>query len=222
VTIDDGGSRGGGDRPHDEQRLALDVEPLDELTRRRLVRAALDAANDQGSTAPARSRPGRWVAVGGALAAAAAAVIGLVVVTESRTPDDVTAARAPAAAAESAPGGATSDSSASRGQGSTALAAATRSLGDLGTLADAAELRRAINRADTRTENRSGAAPQKSEADGGHCAGTVADAGTPVATGSATWRGRAAEIVVVEQSSGTQIAFVLVPDSCERLDRVEL
>jgi hypothetical protein len=76
--------------------LLADVAPLDEVTRARLVRAALDSVasnaevqNVDDHLAPRRSRSARWLAPVGAVAAAAAAVVGVFVFQDSGPSSDV-------------------------------------------------------------------------------------------------------------------------------------
>jgi hypothetical protein len=208
-----------------DERLAglLEVEPLDELTRRRLVSTALRA-----SSPPAR-RTSRLVAAVAAATVVVAGGIGLLVVNddgggvptadrsrEAQQPLDKSAEAAPtpssAAPSTSVVGGATAQS-----------AIAVRDVGELGNLADPAELDRAraalapavattFGGADTREPSRASSLVSRARA--ASCARGLSS-GTIVAVGTGTFDGRDAIVVATELDDGTQVIEAVVLDPCE-------
>jgi hypothetical protein len=190
----------------------LDVEPLDDVTRRRLVSTALRESDD--GTAPADARPPRtwrW------LAAAAVIVIvlvgGLAIVTSDGGNDTPTASRRDRA---------------------TALApeelgksiAAAPDVGDFGDLDDAANL--AALRAAIGHPASGQAAPQAASGVGSDTASaaplpSVAGcvrgvAGTVVAQASGTIDGHPVTVLLVEGADGTRSIQALFQDSCTGRD----
>jgi hypothetical protein len=193
----------------------LEVEPLDELTRRRLVTTALREAD---TDVPARrpSRAWRWVA-----AAAAVVVVGagtLAIVTAKGGHDDrQTAApvRTPAAEGSAAP---------------KALSAVPNvgDFGDLGDPANVARARRALDasvasgsavandspraQASAGAQSSVGAQPVPNTAE---TCGTSLPAGNVLAQASGTVDGRAAVVVLVERSNGSRDLFEVLSTPCE-------
>lgn len=216
MTDDHGTSPASGDERDEELAARLAVTPLDELTRRRLVRGALDASAPAPGPARRRSRA--------ALVAAAASIVvaGVVTAVALRSgPDDhPTAARAPTstgAPAEKTPAAAPSDAFS---------AAAPADLGNLGEVADRATLRTQVAAAGTRalTQTPSGSAAGRPDRQAGAppttvpCAGAVAAAhpgfGPVLASGSATFHGAPATVVVTTTAAGERVAVVVVDAGC--------
>lgn len=213
------------DDPRDEQLGdALAVPPLDDVTRRRLVRNALDALGspetDADDEAAASREPRSWAPL-----AAAAVVILLVVVgfvalgrggddasdTAARKADRVPTAETPTAQAPAAD--ASSGAAAS-------LVPGILDLGDLGNLSSAARRERTRTALTTGTLTDSEAATKLSSeqllrdvADAACAAPLRADGTTVVGVGSATVDGDHA-VVVVTETAGARAAFVLVPEPC--------
>jgi len=208
-----------------DDRLAglLEVEPLDDVTRRRLVSTALRA-----SSPPAR-RTSRLVAAVAAATLVVAGGIGLLVVSddggsvptanrsrEAQPPLDTSAEARPtpsaAPASTSVVGGATAQS-----------AVAVRDVGDLGNLAGPAALdraRAALAPAGT-TTNDSTDAREPSRADSliararaASCASGLSD-GTVVAVGTGTYDGRDAIVLATERADGTQVVEAVLLGPCE-------
>lgn len=204
---------------------ALAVPPLDDVTRRRLVRNAIDALGspetDADDEAAASREPRSWAPL-----AAAAVVILLVVVgfvalgrggdddasdTAARKADRVPTAETPTAQAPAAD--ASSGAAAS-------LVPGILDLGDLGNLSSAARRERTRTALTTGTLTDSEAATELSSeqllrevADSACAAPLRADGTTVVGVGSATVDGDRA-VVVVTETAGARAAFVLVPEPC--------
>jgi len=185
-----------------DMRLAalLEVEPLDEVTRRRLVRTAV-------ASAPAR-RPRLALIV----PVAAAIVIGLIVgaVLVNR-PDDPTPTAAPV----------TGEAPRAAGQPAQQPAGAPPVLGDLGDVTDPAALRLALARARS-TESAEAAEPaDKAATTSAGCATTPPpEAGAVVVTATGTADGTPVVIVVGTDPTGAEVAFVLRASDCAILERV--
>jgi hypothetical protein len=193
----------------------LAVDELDEVTRRRLVQAALDDA-DAYDDAGADRRFGRRAAVLGVAAALAiGAVVGTVIVTQ---PDDGTttsAARAPLttaageqakAAAPDAAGG--TDAAAAPAPAAAAEGAPPVELGDLGAVANAAGLRAAINaRLEAGTSSSRASIPCGNQNPSGAAGiyGLIAI----TAAGTATLDGRSIVVFVGPTRAGKSVAVVL-------------
>lgn len=200
----------------------LAVDPLDEVTRARLVRTALAGVTDApGATAtPTGSAPGaprhraRRVA---ALAAAAAVAVGLVVgvgvVARDGADDTPTAADAPSPKA--AP-----DRSRRAGDVETGLAApeaadaappvVVASIGDLGDVSS----QRALERAARAVLSAPFGSPT-ARLDG--CALTAGRSfGTPVAAGRGRIDGVRATVVVAEQPAGSTAVVAVAGRDCDR------
>jgi len=180
---------------------ALRVEPLDDVTRRRMIRTALDRASGTGA-APAR---GRGLAIVGVAASLlVGVVVGAVVVTRPETPATPTAA------------GSDQESASSKAAETQPLEAAAavpaQPLGDLGAFAGVDELARAI---DVRLQaGRSGAGEDAASAIA-PCAGEPAgDLVLVSAAGTATLDGRPVVARVGPTPSGEIIVLVLDATDC--------
>jgi hypothetical protein len=194
-----------------DQELAavLAVAPLDDVSRRRLVRTAL--AERRRTTRPV----GRLAAgLGIAAALVIGVVIGSLVVTRPDDPEPTTAARAPA----SSP--APSSPAPSADAGVPALAPAATPLGDLGALDSARALRDAIT---ARLEDGEDPAAESSIA--GSCLARGPETvGLVVisAFGTATLDAAPAVVLVGPTPSGKNLALALDPASCAVLETVTL
>lgn len=195
--------------PPDQDRRAdlaalLAVEPMDDLTRMRLVRTALDA-----SRGGARPRTfARHTAVAAAAVLLAVAAIGLTLRVVGTDGSSSRAADAPAE--EQTEGGAAAPRDSFEDE--PAPSAAVTSLAALGALGDVsteAALRTVASDAAARP-------PSVTPANVSACAYAVAAAlGQPVAAGSATFHGEAATVIIVEEPSGHRVAIV-VDTTCAR------
>lgn len=187
----------------------LTVEPLDDVTRRRLVSTALREAGAVDAPAPARlSRAWRW------LAAAAVIVVllvgGLALLTAQGGHDEPQASRTRPAAG-SPP--------------SLKLAPDVGDFGDLDQPANLARLRRALDRpphaaapsAQATTPTATGDSAGElgaSERALDFCGDTFPSA-TVLALGSGTFDGRAATVFLVQNDDGTRSLHAVLEDPCE-------
>jgi hypothetical protein len=196
------------DRPPDEADARdplvaewLDVPPLDDVTRRRLVRRAFEA-EPEPARPPVVGRLGRIaVAVGAAVVAAVVVAGGLTVLLRDGDGDDPTASGG-GGGERSAPGEAERE----------AAAAPTPSpLGDLGDVTDPELLRQRVGEPPAGGE----ADSQAEAAHTGACSAELdrAGVGAPVATGTGTFGGDPV-IVVVAQRDQQRVALVLDRQSC--------
>jgi hypothetical protein len=186
----------------------LEVEPLDDLTRRRLVSTAL---GESGVPTKRPSRAWRWMA-----AAAAVVLVGgitLAVVTAGGGHDEQRAStpvRTPSAADSLTP-----QSEAVNG------APGVGDFGDLNQPANVARLRGALA-ADTSfsTKDSSSATPAPAAAAGAAsrltCFFAVPENATMVATGTGTLDGRRATVALFEKPDGARSYEVLLEDPCEQ------
>lgn len=189
----------------------LDVAPLPELTRRRLVAAALEAAGETPATGTGRS-----LRLLGAAAALAAVVAGGVLAlggggerpTAAR---DASAEDRSLSAPDVAPNGEAGTTDSESG--------VPAALGDLGTVSDAATLRARVLDALGRTQ------AQPPAGNTVPCAEEVAVAdpglGAPVAYATAKYQDRSV-IVLVVADEGAETAVVVTADGCTVTDRVPL
>jgi hypothetical protein len=209
----------------------LAVPPLDDLTRRRLVRGALTAAPAAG---PGRRVPWWTVAAAAVLVAVAVTAAALAVGGGSGSGDRPTAA-APKTAPETPP-----KTEAEGGSGSAASAppsadqrlavpsapqsgAGAGSLGDLGEVANRDTLRTRVTAAQRSFSADRGADGTGSASTG--VAGTVPCAtalaaaqpglGPPLASGTATFHGAPATVVTTRNRAGDLVAVVVVDAGCE-------
>jgi hypothetical protein len=189
----------------------LEVEPLDEVTRRRLVSSALRETETADAPAPARpSRTWRWIAAAAALAIVAVGTLAVV----------------------SANGGHDEKQQAA-GDRSTALApkavSAAPNLGDFGNLDDPANLaalRAALTSnsfatssaapeaaGDTATSEQSAAAGNSAPLSS--CGAVVPEGGSILAQATGTIDGRHATVVLIEKGDGTRSSDAVLEDPCE-------
>jgi hypothetical protein len=186
-----------------DERLGemLEVPPLDDVTRRRLVRRALD----EPSVSPARARRA-WAVV----AAAAVVVVGVFAAAVVLRDDggDTTAADRDRTEKTNEPTAGAADEEA---------AAAPIPLGNLGEISDPVVLR-------DRLKGRAAAPPSPTELEAFACPTTSEQLGTsaPVTTfATGTYEGAPA-LVLVASKDGSDTAFVLDPATCTVLVEVPL
>ncbi len=228
-----------------DERLAarLEVEPLDELTRRRLVGRALE------ESAPVRSRP-RWQPLAAAAAVVLVVVTGLAVLlsggddgnppeqalrpsgTATADGDVEARSRAGDLPAPSSTPSTPSSPSAENSEGATSSAGgrATRNtagggsaLGDFGDLSQRANRARAVEAV---RDTRPGAlALEDADAASGFAAASPvagacvpAGAGPVVAHGTGTFAGRPALVLVTRADDGSVRARLVVAEPCEVRD----
>jgi len=185
----------------------LEVEPLDDLTRRRLVSTAL---RETGEPAKGPSRAWRWIA-----AAAAVVLVGgvtLAVVTAGSRHDEQRAStpvRTPKAA----------DSLTPQSEAVNA-APAVGDFGDLNQRANLARLRGALAADTSFSTQDSSATPAPAAAAGAAsrltCFFAVPEDATMVATGTGTLDGRRATVALFEKPDGSRSYEVLLEDPCEQ------
>jgi hypothetical protein len=213
------------DQRNPELADALAVPPLDDVTRRRLVRNAVDAADTAESTTPGSttpSSPGRrsWAPL-----AAAAVVILLVVavgvfaLARSGGDSSDTAARQGAKTpAAVAPTAAPTAGSAESSGAAASVGAGVTAYGDLGDLSRASA--RDAARAKVASD---GAAPAADLSEAllvriadAACAASLRTEGTTlVGVGRATVDGNDAAVVVTRGADGTRTAHLLVFSPCD-------
>lgn len=201
--------------PDPELAALLAVPPLDEVTRRSLVRVAVDER-------PRAARPvGRATAAFGVAAAVLiGVVVGAVVVTRPDDPQTTTAARAPEAT-EVSPNDAGKEAGAdAAAPGLLPAAGSETQLGDLGSIADPTALRDAIT---TRFEaGESLAASSLADtcvARGPAAAGLVAFS----AVGTATYADVGPIVVLVGTTpEGGDVAVAVSPTECTVVGSVQL
>lgn len=198
-------------RPPDErdEQLAslLEVPPLDDVTRRRLVTRALDDAGAGARPAPVRRLERLLVPAAAALVALLLAGAGVFALVNRDGGDTTTAARSSApdtlipGRGEPAP----EDSS------SAESAAAVRDLGDLGDVSEAGDLRRAV-------EDRLDQPPPSARATAPACLDrALTRTPAPTAYGTGTRRGRPALVLVLPASGDRFAAVVLDAGTCRRV-----
>ncbi len=198
-----------------DERLAvrLETEPLDEVTRARLVRIALAATAETTTT----SQPSRWSARTRWLAVAAALVVvlavGLAVVLRDDSGSEPTAARAPKTGASESRSRSAADSSELDQNFSTD--SGIRPLGDLGDVGSTPKLRQAVTAAGTDAPSASPLSERSAQAAATPAAAApcvIKPRGTIVATGSGTAQGEAVAVYVVERPNGSRVAVTVGPN----------
>ena len=196
------------DEPRDpELRALLEVEPLDDVTRARLVRTAVKA----------RSHRRPWLV--GAAAAAAILVVAIAIALARQGADSTPTAERPATPSHSAPGdkatsgadSGTAPASAPNAASAQARAAAPAALAALGDVTKAAALRTTA----------AGAPPLSAAALPACVLDAVRTSGDPVAAGTATFHGEPVTVVVVQRPAGGRSAVVVGSD-CRVIERVRL
>jgi hypothetical protein len=200
----------------------LAVEPLDDVTRARLVRTAM-AASEPGAQDATGGRPGsrsrlRWLAVAAAIVALLA--VGLTVVVRDDSGSGPSAARASKAADAPTRSGAQSELA----LGTTDQAFSGRSdvqvLGALGDVGTKAKLRKAVANVTPPPEAPAAAviavpddAPLRSTISVGcDTAAAVQDLGRPIAVGGGTLRDQPVTVYVVQRPNGTLVAVTISSD----------
>jgi hypothetical protein len=209
-----------------DERMAarLTVEPLDDVTRARLVRNALSAAEPEAAPDAQRARrspaPVRWLAVAAILVVLLAVGVAALVSNGSDSAptaarDSKTAARPPSRI-EVTPNAAPQADSQLNGNYSIS---AVQTLGDLGDVSTAAELRRAVTaalpaHAQTLDQAERAAVPSASASSDvpklipADCpAHPTPPAGTTIAVGEGTVGGKPVSVSVVERADGTRVAY---------------
>jgi hypothetical protein len=208
-----------------DERLAglLEVEPLDELTRRRLVGTALRAS------APPARETGRLIAAVAAATLLVAGGLGLLAVTDDG--GSVPTANRPQRAeepldrsTEAAPApSAASPSTSVVGDTTAQSAVAVRDAGDFGDLTDPIALgraRAALEPAGTTTYDGSDVGEGRRAADlvararSAACASELS-AGTIVAVGSGAFGDREAIVLATQRADGSRVVEALVLGPCE-------
>jgi hypothetical protein len=228
------------DARDDELAARLQVEPLDEVTRRRLVRRALAEPAVMGTAPPEpiaperrdRSRRTRFVAAAAVLLVVAVGVVSLLATSNSQN-DSTEAGRrsdqavraAPqagsgSAAAQVAPAGNADQSTPTAGGASSAEAfgdAGVTNLGDVGDLTAAPARRRLLATIDATPFATTGGAGVAAATDAGGLTGTcpLTDVAHPLAAGTATFDGRGAFVVVDQRGDGSRRVRLVISNPCE-------
>jgi hypothetical protein len=189
----------------------LAVPPLDDVTRRRLVREALDRP---------LPRPSRVIAVASVAAALAiGALVGAVLVTEPEQPAATTAQRAPTPSVS--PEAAADGEAFSPAGRLEAASIPVTPLGDLGDVTAPADLRDAIDAGFERS-----AGPTEDSAIVGYpCAANAPETFglvAPSALGIGTYEGVAVTVVVGTTPAGEAVAVVVQADTCGVVANVRL
>jgi hypothetical protein len=202
------------DAPDERLAAALAVPPLDDVTRRRLVREALDRPVPRPSRMLAAASIAAALAIGG--------LIGAVLVTGPPQADTTTAQRAPTASAESDQGAGAAPESFETLEGDARFAAApVSSLGELGDITSPADLRAAIDLAFERS-----AGPIAADQIVGYpCAAHPAESFGLAATnalGIGTYDGVAATVMIGTSPAGDALAVVVHTGTCAVLASVTL
>jgi hypothetical protein len=183
----------------------LEVEPLDEATRHRLVSTAMNAAGP--------SRTIRWVAV--AAAVIVLAVIGFAVVSRSGGNDDQAASRAPNPAALGVPAAGPNAAGPRADAGSAGSSATPIDVGEFGNLDDPAKLARL--RAALRSPVASPTADRATDTAAlasSHCRGSLPK-GTVAAVATGTIEGRSAIVVLTTTTGDERSIDAVLTHPCE-------
>jgi hypothetical protein len=196
------------DERDDALAAALAVPPLDEVTRRRLVRTALDAPAPKAS---------RWMSVASVAAALViGAVVGVVLVDDPTPTDTTTAQRAPSAAADNLESLETVPPA-----GGEAFVGPITPLGALGDVTDPTDLRAAIDDAFERA-----AGPTEDSAAVGYPCASNPPAGYGLvatsAVGLGTYEAAPVTILVGTSPQGQAIAVVVRTADCAAVATVPL
>lgn len=189
------------DERDDELASLLEVPPLDDATRRRLVSHAVEEARP----AAASRRPARaLVAVAAALVALVLLGVGVLAFVGRDGGGTDRAVRAPAPKAATPGGNATPPDASSSAES----AAGIRDLGDLGNVSNAGTLRREVRaRLDQPPASARAAAPA--------ClAGAAAGDPTPSAYGTGTYRGRPVLVLLLPANGDHSTVELLATRTC--------
>ncbi|MEX2267557.1 MAG: hypothetical protein WEA75_02610 [Acidimicrobiia bacterium] len=206
--------------PHDpaetderDEALAelLTVPPLDDVTRRRMVREALDRP---------LPRPSRLIGVASVAAAIAiGALVGAVLVTAPEQPDATTAQRAPTPSVS--PDAETEAERLTPAGAAESSAIPVTPLGDLGDVTKPADLRDAVDVG----FQRSAGPTEDSTIIGYPCAANAPETFglvAPSALGIGTYNGVAVTVVIGTSPAGEALAVVVQADTCGVLANVRL
>ena len=206
-----------------DERLGawLEVEPLDEITRRRLVSTAL-ASTSTASTGVASSRPyyaARWIAVAASIVVVLVAAVALLTAPGGNDEQRAsTPVRSPAAEPKSA--GAAADSAAPQAAAPASGATASVDVGDFGDLdvpANLGLLRTALEAATVTsgaTTTPSGAAGRYAPLDALPCRDQL-PSGTVTASATGTLDGRRAVVVLTTLPDGNRSIDAVLASPCE-------
>jgi hypothetical protein len=187
----------------DEQVAALlEVPPLDDVTRRRLVTRALDDADAR--RAPSRRLARLLVPAAAALVALVLAGVGVFALVNRDGGDTTDAARSRTPDATSPSGGERTPDESDTAE----TAAGVRDLGDVGDVSDPGDLRRAVrSRLDQPPPAPRAAPPACLER-------AVSGTPTPSAYGTGTHRGRPVLVLVLPASGDRSTAVLLDTGTC--------
>ncbi|MFA5882692.1 MAG: hypothetical protein WDA60_02470 [Acidimicrobiia bacterium] len=193
----------------------LAVEPLDRVTRARLVRSALatagDASEEAPAAAPGRPRLARVLAIAAALLLVLVVGIAVLVPRSSDEPTP-TAAHAPSAKRAAPDTAEAPASDSSRSSGATALEDAAPTplpaLGALGDVSTQALLRAAA------TALRDPAFADPSFVPPACAVEAGRSFGTPIAAGTGTVNGKPATVILVQRPDGLSGAIAVVNRTC--------
>lgn len=203
------------DDARDERVAAwLEPEPLDDVTRRRLVSNAMRQSRD--------SHARRWIATAAAIVVVLVGALALV--TANGGNDDHPTA-APARTPESAKSAPSPQADAAAPAAPTTIPPAVVDLGDFGNLGRAANVARLRNAFDN-SQARSSSGLSQSEATTGATADAGASlpcrdrlpAGTVLAIARGTLDARAAVVVVIDRGNGSRVIDAVLSDPCEVRD----
>jgi hypothetical protein len=210
-----------GDDARDERRAALlQTEPLDDVTRARLVRNAMAASEGEAAPQAGRVHPSsarvRWLAV--AAAVVALVVAGIAVLARNDSGSAPTAARAPKTVQPQSGASVAPNAIAENGDSVLRQTVGPVSLGDLGDVGNKANLRRAVAAATATADTAFGAttaSPTESATAVGvpACPTTGVDRlGQRVAVGSGTVDGAPVTVYVVARKDGSRAAVIVRAD----------
>ena len=208
-----------------DERLAalLQTEPLDDVTRARLVRNAMAAS--EGSAVPQAGRAHRssarvrWLAVAAVLVALLA--VGVAVLARDDSGSEPTAARAPKAAQPQSGAAESPNVPLNRSQLDQPFSGGSdvQTLGNLGDVGKKAALRRAVTdvlspkkspaAAADRAESTANAAQPESQTITACPYTELAELGRTIAVGTGTVDGAPVTVYVVERSNGDRVAVVV-------------
>jgi hypothetical protein len=206
------------DDARDERVAAwLEPEPLDEVTRRRLVSTAMHRSRESHAL--------RWIATAAAIVVVLVGVLALVTAQGGKDEHEASApVRTPASVDDdlraSGQAGTSAVSGAAAPESSSTVAAGAVDLGDFGDLdraANLARLRRALDENGSAFAN-SGAKGTSSDAAGAVAALPCRDrlpAGTILAVATGMLDGRRAVVAIIDQGDGSRAIDAVLTDPCE-------